>query len=233
MVSSCYTLIWDLRMDWGLFDRNAGENSFLREEIVYPHKVPPPPDFLERNCLVMIRWCRLFLSLVSSLPGVLLQCHCGRRPPALCMDFNHFCHHSHRHTLQFWHTGYSPGSTWGVQVQKKAITHFFCLVMIQHLQTDPKTKVRRGAHSWCLSSTDALCGIFSDLRTNIWITAASSEPSETSAWLRSMPMTRLCWSRWWTKRTVSGTDTARRPGKGATAWIYAGRDSRHSECWLS
>lgn len=26
-------------MDWGLFDRNAGENTFLREEIVYPHKV--------------------------------------------------------------------------------------------------------------------------------------------------------------------------------------------------
>lgn len=26
-------------MDWGLFDRNAGENTFLREEIVYPQKV--------------------------------------------------------------------------------------------------------------------------------------------------------------------------------------------------
>lgn len=38
-VSSCYTLVWDLKMDWGLFDRNAGENTFLREEIVYPHKV--------------------------------------------------------------------------------------------------------------------------------------------------------------------------------------------------
>uniref|UniRef100_A0A3B3XJU9 Xenotropic and polytropic retrovirus receptor 1a n=1 Tax=Poecilia mexicana TaxID=48701 RepID=A0A3B3XJU9_9TELE len=38
IVSSCYTLIWDLKMDWGLFDRNAGENTFLREEIVYPHK---------------------------------------------------------------------------------------------------------------------------------------------------------------------------------------------------
>uniref|UniRef100_A0A669EEY6 Xenotropic and polytropic retrovirus receptor 1b n=1 Tax=Oreochromis niloticus TaxID=8128 RepID=A0A669EEY6_ORENI len=37
-VSSCYTLVWDLKMDWGLFDRNAGENTFLREEIVYPHK---------------------------------------------------------------------------------------------------------------------------------------------------------------------------------------------------
>lgn len=30
-------------MDWGLFDRGAGENIFLREEIVYPHKVCPDP----------------------------------------------------------------------------------------------------------------------------------------------------------------------------------------------
>ncbi|XP_022180680.1 xenotropic and polytropic retrovirus receptor 1-like [Myzus persicae] len=33
--SSLYSYIWDLKMDWGLFDRNAGENRFLREEIVY------------------------------------------------------------------------------------------------------------------------------------------------------------------------------------------------------
>ncbi|XP_036610174.1 xenotropic and polytropic retrovirus receptor 1 [Trichosurus vulpecula] len=38
VISSCYTLFWDLKMDWGLFDRNAGENTFLREEIVYPQK---------------------------------------------------------------------------------------------------------------------------------------------------------------------------------------------------
>ncbi|XP_026168882.1 xenotropic and polytropic retrovirus receptor 1 homolog [Mastacembelus armatus] len=38
VISSCYTLVWDLKMDWGLFDRSAGENTFLREEIVYPHK---------------------------------------------------------------------------------------------------------------------------------------------------------------------------------------------------
>ncbi|XP_013793566.2 xenotropic and polytropic retrovirus receptor 1-like, partial [Limulus polyphemus] len=35
VVSSCYTYIWDIKMDWGLFDSNAGENKFLREEIVY------------------------------------------------------------------------------------------------------------------------------------------------------------------------------------------------------
>lgn len=39
IINSCYTLIWDLKMDWGLFDRNAGENALLREEIVYPQKV--------------------------------------------------------------------------------------------------------------------------------------------------------------------------------------------------
>lgn len=36
--STCYTFIWDIKMDWGLFDKNAKENRFLREEIVYAHK---------------------------------------------------------------------------------------------------------------------------------------------------------------------------------------------------
>lgn len=39
IINSCYTLLWDLKMDWGLFDRKAGENTLLREEIVYPQKV--------------------------------------------------------------------------------------------------------------------------------------------------------------------------------------------------
>lgn len=39
IISSCYTLTWDLKMDWGLLDSNAGENRFLREEIVYAYKV--------------------------------------------------------------------------------------------------------------------------------------------------------------------------------------------------
>ncbi|XP_041370667.1 xenotropic and polytropic retrovirus receptor 1-like isoform X2 [Gigantopelta aegis] len=38
VVSSCYTYTWDIKMDWGLFDKNAGENRFLREEIVYAYK---------------------------------------------------------------------------------------------------------------------------------------------------------------------------------------------------
>jgi len=39
LISTCYTLAWDIKMDWGLFDKNAGENRFLREELVYSHKV--------------------------------------------------------------------------------------------------------------------------------------------------------------------------------------------------
>ena len=39
-VSTCYTLTWDIKMDWGLLDKNAtGENRFLREETVYRSKV--------------------------------------------------------------------------------------------------------------------------------------------------------------------------------------------------
>jgi len=38
IISTCYTFAWDVKMDWGLFDKNAGENKFLREEIVYAYK---------------------------------------------------------------------------------------------------------------------------------------------------------------------------------------------------
>lgn len=41
VISSCYALTWDLKMDWGLFDKNAGENTLLREEIVYSSSVGP------------------------------------------------------------------------------------------------------------------------------------------------------------------------------------------------
>lgn len=37
--ASCYAYTWDIKMDWGLFDKNAGENTFLREEIVYSSTV--------------------------------------------------------------------------------------------------------------------------------------------------------------------------------------------------
>lgn len=38
VISTCYTLTWDIKMDWGLLDSNAGENKYLREEVVYASK---------------------------------------------------------------------------------------------------------------------------------------------------------------------------------------------------
>ncbi|KAJ8922421.1 hypothetical protein NQ315_004367 [Exocentrus adspersus] len=35
LLSSCYAYTWDIKLDWGLFDPKAGDNKFLREEIVY------------------------------------------------------------------------------------------------------------------------------------------------------------------------------------------------------
>ena len=39
LASSIYTYTWDIKMDWGLFDNNAGDNTFLREELVYSTQV--------------------------------------------------------------------------------------------------------------------------------------------------------------------------------------------------
>ncbi|XP_065647319.1 solute carrier family 53 member 1 isoform X3 [Hydra vulgaris] len=39
LVSTIYTLFWDLKMDWGLFAKDAGENRFLRGHIVYDYKI--------------------------------------------------------------------------------------------------------------------------------------------------------------------------------------------------
>lgn len=44
MVSSCYAYTWDIKMDWGLFDKNANENTFLREEVVYSSTVRQTPS---------------------------------------------------------------------------------------------------------------------------------------------------------------------------------------------
>lgn len=39
ILASTYAYIWDIKMDWGLFDGNSGENKFLREEVVYSSTV--------------------------------------------------------------------------------------------------------------------------------------------------------------------------------------------------
>ena len=43
-------------MDWGLLDKNAGENLFLREQIVYDYKVGDYYITLEEHCRVFYFW---------------------------------------------------------------------------------------------------------------------------------------------------------------------------------
>lgn len=38
-ISTCYTLTWDLKMDWGLFEKDLTENKLLRKDVVYPSKI--------------------------------------------------------------------------------------------------------------------------------------------------------------------------------------------------
>ncbi|XP_017327784.1 xenotropic and polytropic retrovirus receptor 1 homolog isoform X1 [Ictalurus punctatus] len=70
IINSCYTLIWDLKMDWGLFDRNAGENALLREEIVYPQKAYYYCAILEDVMLRFAWTIPLSLGVLTSDPFI-------------------------------------------------------------------------------------------------------------------------------------------------------------------
>ena len=66
LFSTFYTLFWDIRMDWGLLDKNAGDNLFLREQIVYDYKVSTLHQFLIQFALL-----RSFLILISGKCGAM------------------------------------------------------------------------------------------------------------------------------------------------------------------
>ncbi|MGH0138646.1 UNVERIFIED_CONTAM: hypothetical protein FKN15_003063 [Acipenser sinensis] len=68
VISSCYTLIWDLKMDWGLFDKNAGENTFLREEIVYPQKAYYYCAIIEDVILRFAWTIQISITTMTALP---------------------------------------------------------------------------------------------------------------------------------------------------------------------
>ncbi|XP_012990542.1 xenotropic and polytropic retrovirus receptor 1a [Esox lucius] len=69
-ISSLYTLIWDLKMDWGLFDRGAGENTFLREEIVYPHKAYYYCAIIEDIILRFAWTIQISLTTMTNIPSI-------------------------------------------------------------------------------------------------------------------------------------------------------------------
>lgn len=89
-ISSTYAYTWDIKMDWGLFDRNAGENKFLREEIVYSSTVSF--DYIKFAWELQLK--RIFFSFT----GILLFRDHRRLCVALCME----CRiHSHRVEIHF------------------------------------------------------------------------------------------------------------------------------------
>ena len=75
LVSTCYTYVWDVRMDWGLMDPNHG---FLRAKLLFKHLV-------SGSLLLIFR-----LSLNASLP----QRHCVKTQ-LTATTWNEICFISH------------------------------------------------------------------------------------------------------------------------------------------
>lgn len=75
-LASTYAYIWDIKMDWGLFDNNAGENKFLREEVVYSSTVS----------IWFVIPC-VFGPIYSNFLGLLLLCHHWGSVPAFHLGY--------------------------------------------------------------------------------------------------------------------------------------------------
>lgn len=73
IISTCYKLGWDLKMDWGFFDKNAGENKFLREVCIYSSKVS-----VSANHLAFPNYCSSLLTVFCYL-GLLLRSYNSKR----------------------------------------------------------------------------------------------------------------------------------------------------------
>lgn len=71
LISSCYAYTWDIKMDWGLLDRNApAENRYLREEIVYSSGVSAKLFIIRSSILYNTNTNIWFM-----LPVLLLFCY--------------------------------------------------------------------------------------------------------------------------------------------------------------
>ena len=60
LVGTSFKFGWDIKMDWGFLDKNAGENRFLRETIVYPSKKLYYFAFVQNFVLRFIWIVRIF-----------------------------------------------------------------------------------------------------------------------------------------------------------------------------
>nr|KAG5685268.1 hypothetical protein BaRGS_034274 [Batillaria attramentaria] len=72
IASSCYTLTWDIKMDWGLLDKGAGDNRFLREEVVYAFKAYYYFAMVEDSILRFIWILKVSVGEAHLIPGEIL-----------------------------------------------------------------------------------------------------------------------------------------------------------------
>lgn len=74
LFSSCYTLTWDLKMDWGLLTFENSESPLLREETVYPAKAFYYFAMAE-NAVLRFAWTFKFACTVGGfMDGTILGC---------------------------------------------------------------------------------------------------------------------------------------------------------------
>jgi hypothetical protein len=73
-VSSLYALIWDLKMDWGFFASDPGENKWLREETVYPSTTYYYLAGIQDVILRFLWVPALFLKKVAGVPPEAVTC---------------------------------------------------------------------------------------------------------------------------------------------------------------
>jgi len=71
-ISTFYALAWDLKMDWGFFAANAGENTLLREETVYPSTLYYYLAMAEDIILRLLWVVGLILKQTTGLPHELI-----------------------------------------------------------------------------------------------------------------------------------------------------------------
>lgn len=140
-ISSIYAYIWDMKMDWGLFDSNAGDNTLLREEIVYSHVVRYTFNFQ-----ISIGFDLKYSSLKT---GVLLLWHHWRFCAALRLGVLSFVNRNGLYPR--WFDAIHFSSTGSISV--RCTGYSFCILLRKQID-------------W-LAILGASFGTFFDWRTNI------------------------------------------------------------------
>lgn len=193
-INSIYSYTWDIKMDWGLLDSNAGENKFLREEVVYSSAVSNnlAQYYFKSHCLLTVH---TFFS-----PELLLLRHNWRLHAKIRMG-GELCTDGvrlHRARSDDFRTSsprsiqvaliLTPPQTFSAPLYKYSMTSI----------NDGELNVQ----SWSICVVGDSSGISSDWRTSTWTIAASSEPWGIFPSHLSRAPIRYRFCGWWTRRTA-------------------------------